>query len=658
MGSTRNGGGRRALAVALVSSCLFAVCLFAAGALEAGTAPMGPGDRLRQALPTAPLPDIDAFMQISYTASPMMTEDGKTVFYTTRAGDVNQLFRLDRCAFPTQLSFFADGVSGVIPNDDLSFAVASVGEGGKENYQFHLIDLATGSVRALTNDPKVRHSSPCFSEDGLHLYYTANGVKPGDFAVYRMDLVSGKEELLLDREGSNGIGDISRDEKQLILTCANSNVDNDIVLLDLDTKKERKLTAHEGSATFYAPFFSNDDRSIFFGANDNARHAMRVEKMDVASGKREVLSDPASEWETETFALSRSQRYLAWVTNEEGYARGHLRDLQLGRDYPLPKELDGLITAIQPTDAEVVCLSFNSPTRAPDAWAYDFSDLVKGGSKPELRQLTSASYAGMDRELFRPPTLVHYASKDGTSIPAFLYLPPGYEKGHPVPFIVEVHGGPEQQFRPDFNRHFQYLMQHGFGIFAPNFRGSYGYGAEYLDADNYKSRPRAVEDVAAGAEWLIEKGYAQRGAIGIKGVSYGGYMTLAAMTAYPDLFAAGIDQAGICNFVSFLEQTADYRRALREAEYGPLSDRPFLESISPIHQTDRLKGALLVVHGLNDPRVPINEARQIIRAAQAHGTPVDSLIFPDEGHGVTKMENRLVLYRKMVEFLTRYVRVG
>ncbi len=240
-------------------------------------------------------------------------------------------------------------------------------------------------------------------------------------------------------------------------------------------------------------------------------------------------------------------------------------------------------------------------------------------------------------------------------IPAFLYMPPGRRDG-PVPFVIEVHGGPEGQFRPYFNRHFQYLLLNGYGIFAPNVRGSTGYGRAYTDADNYAKRLDSVKDLAWGARYLVSSGRAAPGRIGVKGASYGGYMTLAALTEYPDLFAAGVDEVGIANFETFFGGTAAYRREYRASEYGPPSDSLFLRSISPIHKVDRIRAALLVVHGENDPRVPVGEARQIIRALKERGSPVDSLIFPDEGHGVSKLPNRLVLYRRMVEFFNRYLK--
>ncbi|NTV72529.1 MAG: prolyl oligopeptidase family serine peptidase [Azonexaceae bacterium] len=231
-----------------------------------------------------------------------------------------------------------------------------------------------------------------------------------------------------------------------------------------------------------------------------------------------------------------------------------------------------------------------------------------------------------------------------------------YKEGQPVPFIIDAHGGPESQFQPGFIRNFQYMMLNGYGILAPNPRGSSGYGRDYLNLDNYKKRKDSLKDYKAAADWLIAQGYSKPGMLGIRGGSYGGYVALGMITEYPELFNAAVDVVGIANFRTFLQNTSAYRRALREAEYGPLTDPEFLDSVSPIHKADLIQTPLLVVHGANDPRVPVDEARQILQAVSNRGTYVDSLIFMDEGHGSGKRSNTIIEYRKQVEFFDRFLK--
>jgi len=251
---------------------------------------------------------------------------------------------------------------------------------------------------------------------------------------------------------------------------------------------------------------------------------------------------------------------------------------------------------------------------------------------------------------------VHYSSFDGEKIPAFLYLPKDYREGRKIPFLIQYHGGPEGQYRPSFNRSFQYFVSRGFGVLAPNVRGSSGYGKAFLEADNYKNRHKSVKDGIWAAKYLVDEGFSDQKRVAAWGGSYGGFMTMAVITEAPEYFGAACNIVGIVNFETFLEQTKDYRRKLREVEYGPLEDREFLKSISPIYKVDRIDMPLMLAHGLNDPRVPVGEAMQIAVALKKRGMPVEELYFADEGHGFAKEENRLLYMQVMAEFFERYLR--
>jgi dipeptidyl aminopeptidase/acylaminoacyl peptidase len=267
-----------------------------------------------------------------------------------------------------------------------------------------------------------------------------------------------------------------------------------------------------------------------------------------------------------------------------------------------------------------------------------------------VSRLTESSLAGLDPAKFVDPELVRFSSFDGLEVPAFLYRPRGVPS--PMPVIVSVHGGPESQERPGFNGVFQYFIQRGFAVLAPNVRGSTGYGRSYTHLDDVERRLDSVADLRAAWQWLVNSGVGRRESIAIMGGSYGGFMVLAALVNQPDLWSAGVDIVGIANFVTFLENTGAYRRKLREAEYGNLAEhREFLERISPIHGIDRINAPLMVIHGANDPRVPVGEAEQIVAGLRARDAPVTYMRFEDEGHGLIKLENRLVAYPAIAEFL-------
>jgi dipeptidyl aminopeptidase/acylaminoacyl peptidase len=295
-------------------------------------------------------------------------------------------------------------------------------------------------------------------------------------------------------------------------------------------------------------------------------------------------------------------------------------------------------------DENELAFTLTGPDRNPDVWVVGLPD-------GDLRRLTRSSTAGIPLRTFRRPEVVRYRTFDGRVIPALFYEPEASPENAPV--VVNVHGGPESQSRPLFAPVTQYLLGRGYAVFAPNVRGSTGYGKAYTHLDDVYLRMDSVRDLACAARWLRGRGH-QR--VAVMGGSYGGFMVLAALTEYPESWAAGVDIVGIANLVTFLENTGSYRRALREPEYGSLErDRPFLESISPIHKAEKIAAPLMVVHGKNDPRVPVGEAEQIVEKVRKNGGAVEYLLYEDEGHGLAKLKNRLDAYPKIVAFLDEYL---
>jgi len=592
------------------------------------------------------IPDIETFMKIGWTSSPDISKDGRRVFFQTGFTGVTQLYRLTADGWPYQLTMFPDGIDWYVLSHSSDLAIIGASVGGSEQSQLHLLDTYTGRTRQLTDQPEVQFGSVVWSRDDQSIYFRSNMENMRDFKLYQMDLTTDKTEKLVDTKGWNGWGTISLDGNQLVYYRATSNVNADLYLYDVATGETEHLTPHEGDVLYGGGIFSADGKTLYITSNNNEQGFSLRATLDIES-KEITFMDEDNNREVEGMNMDPDRSVMAWIVNEDGYARLHLAEVATGRELPTP-DLDGIVGGLAFSEGSRMLLTFNSPTQTTDVWSWDWKS-------KRLEKLTHSVYAGIDPDLFTEPQLIKYESFDGLEIPGFLYLPADYDGG-PIPFVMDIHGGPEGQFRPYFNRHFQYLMLHGFGVFAPNVRGSDGYGKDYLAMDNYKNRLKSVKDMKAGADWLIAQGYTEEGLIGIKGGSYGGYMVMAAITEYPEFFSAAINSVGIVNFVTFLENTSEYRRHLREAEYGPLSDRQFLKSISPIHKADLIETPLMVVHGENDPRVPVGEARQIIKAIERKGGVVEPLIFDDEGHGIGKLENRLIFYRKMVEFFNEHLK--
>lgn len=615
---------------------------------------VGPGASVSVMAGGSSIPDIATFLQIGACSPVDYSWDGKDVYFASGMSGSPQVYRINEAGWPYQLTTFEDGMETFTLSHDGTHAIVGAAVGGDENAQLYWMDTQTGRLVQLTKRPEVQYGSVVWTPDDKAIYCRSNEENGKDFFIYRMDIPSAKmTKVFGDKDGVNGqnaVADLSTDGTKLVVSHATSNVNNDLFLVDLVTGQSQPLTRDDKDVSYDGVTLMADNKTLWLTCNDNPEGLSRLATLTVGSPTVAYVNDGwlDPKWEVEGLSFSRDRRFMSVVQNEDGYARLKMREVATKTPLPNPP-LDGILGSAQ-FDRDGACImSFSGPTRAPDVWKWN------PGTKA-LKQLTFSIYAGIDRGLFRDPQLIRYKSFDGQEIPAFLYLPPNYKKGQPVPFIVDAHGGPEGQFRPDFIRNFQYLMLNGYGILAPNPRGSTGYGATYVALDDYKKRQDSLKDYKAGVDWLVANGYTKPGQIGIRGGSYGGYVVLGMITEYPTLFNAAIDIVGIANFVTFLKNTAPYRRAIREAEYGPLTDEPFLTSISPIHKAGIIKTPLLVVHGANDPRVPVSEARQILAAIKGNGGIVDSLIFADEGHGSSKRVNTIAEYRKHVAFFNTFLK--
>jgi dipeptidyl aminopeptidase/acylaminoacyl peptidase len=593
------------------------------------------------------IPDIAAFMQVGLNDEPQHCVKTGELFFEGKMSGARQVHRLDETGWPYQLTTFENGVDWYKISHDGKKAIVGASTGGSEQSQLFLMDTKHGQLKKLTNKPDKRFGSVFWKKDGRGFYYRSNFENSRDFKIYYHDLNNGESTKILDMEGSNSIGDLSYDGKYMIVYHYISNIANDLFLLDLNSGEFREITPADDEAEYTFPSISRDNKTLYIITDNTADGLRRLAKIDMETDSMKLLN-PDSKWNADILKFSENRKYMVWTTNQDGYSSLKIMDLEKDETLPIPF-IRGRIKHLYPIDDGRLALAYDSPTRTADIWMWN-----PDGS--EMVQKTFATYSGLDRESFVEPILIKYKSFDGLEIPAFLYLPPNRRTNEPPPFIIYAHGGPENQFRPYFIRNLQYFALNGFGILAPNVRGSDGYGRDYLNMDNYKNRHKSVKDYKAAADYLINEMGVSTKKLGIMGGSYGGYIVLACLSEYPEVFSAGVERMGIANFVTFLEKTKSYRRHIRETEYGPLTDSEFLESISPVHNAFLIRAPLLIIHGENDSRVPVGEARQIIQAIENNDGIIDSLIFPDEGHQITKRSNMIEAYRKTAAHFAKYLR--
>ena len=581
------------------------------------------------------------YLKIRTAHGATWSPDGRRIAFLTDITGVPQAWEVPTGGgWPEQLTFHEERVSDIHYSPAEERLLYSMDAGGNERTQLFLLDGCAGEERDLTQAPEAIHYSGGFAPDGGRIAYTATRRNGTDFDVYVQNLPGGEPKVVWETAGYHTVSGWTPDGSSLIVSRHHSNLNNDLYRLDLMSGEATLLTPHEGDARFQGARAAQGGEALFL-ATDRDGDFVRLARLALSTLEMEHLTP--DDWDVEEVELSRDGRWLAVSRNVEGYSDFMLFNGR-GRRVPGPEMPDGILGGFEfSPDGDSLAFTFTAPNRNPDVWIVDLPD-------GEPKRLTRSSTAGIPIHAFRRPEVVRYSSFDGRGIPALFYQP---EASPGAPVVVNVHGGPESQSRPLFAPVTQYLLGRGYAVFSPNVRGSTGYGKAYTHLDDVYLRMDSVKDLAHAAEWLRGCGHER---IAVMGGSYGGFMVLAALTEYPELWTAGVDIVGIANMVTFLENTGSYRRALREPEYGSLEkDREFLASISPIHKAEEITAPLMVIHGKNDPRVPVGEAEQIVDRVRENGGAVEYLLYEDEGHGLAKLKNRLDAYPRIAAFLDRYL---
>jgi dipeptidyl aminopeptidase/acylaminoacyl peptidase len=523
--------------------------------------------------------------------------------------------------------------------------VVSVDSGGNEREQLYLHSGEPGAeLRPLVVEPDFLHRAPRLSPDGALLAYSCNRRNGADLDVYLRAVDGGDERCVFDGGGPCSAASFSPDGRLLAVhRPTERSSDDELWLVDLESGHATHVTPHDDEAEYGAPEWVSP--TVFLCASNEGRESFAVRRFDVASGEWTTVLE--SEWDLTCWVDPTGETLLV-EENADGYSRLELRDagtLDLRRELPLPGRGVLGMPYEEPRfspDGRLLAYQYTSPLVPGDVWLAD----VRSGRATRLTR----SPNDLDEAELTEPELHRFPSFDGESIPVFLFEPRRHEGPPPVVFVI--HGGPEAQLRPIWQPLIQYFVSHGLAVAAPNVRGSTGYGKRYQHLDDVERRLDSVHDLAALHDALAEAGRIDRERAVLYGGSYGGYMVLAGLAFQPERWAAGIELVGISSLVTFLENTAEWRRKFREREYGSLErDREFLLAASPLTRVDVIRAPLFVIHGANDPRVPVGEARQIHRSLTERGIRCELLVYEDEGHGLKKLPNKLDAYPRAAAFL-------
>jgi dipeptidyl aminopeptidase/acylaminoacyl peptidase len=552
-----------------------------------------------------------------------------------------------------QLTFFAEPVYGAsFHAKDGDYLLFQKDVGGGEWFQYFRYEPGTGESTLLT-DGKSRNTSARWSSGGDRIAYVSTRRNGQDTDLWTMDPADPKTDHLLAQLTGGGWEpqDWSLDDTKILLMEGISINETYLWLVDTATGEKTELTPRktEEQVAYGGARFSKDGKGVYV-TTDKDSEFQRLGYIELATKKLRIVTKDLT-WDVDEFQQSWDGKWIAFLSNEDGLSKLHLLDAAADKEHPVPKlpvgVMGGLIWHRNNRD-----LGFGLVTGSAPGDCFSL-DVVSGKVEQWTTSETAVNLSGLhDAELVRWKTF------DGRTISGFLYRPPAKFTGR-RPVLIEIHGGPEGQSRPDFlDSDNYYRNELGIAIILPNVRGSTGYGKAFTKLDNGFLREGSYKDINALLDWIATQPDLDTTRIAVTGGSYGGHMTLAVSTFYSDRIRCSIDVVGPSNLVTLLENTEAYRRDLRRVEYGDERDpkmREFLEKIAPMNNVEKIKKPMFVVAGKNDPRVPVSESDQIVAALKKQGTPVWYLMAKDEGHGFQKKANRDFQFYSTVEFLQEYL---
>ncbi len=645
---------------------VLALLLAAAGAAAVERRVVNDGNLVLEDIPGIPaeiVEDLRRFQNVRSARLLDWTADGRSLYVRTRFAEVSQIHRVDMPGGARhQLTFFEEPVGDVERQPAGRLLTFTRDAGGDEFSQIFTFDPLTGRSVMLT-DGESRNGEFEWSRDGRRLAFQSTRRNGASNDIWMLDAARpGAARIVLESPDGSwwAPAEFSASGSRLLVENYLSIADSRIHLLDLDAGELELLAGGDGEpSTNYPIGFDAGDRGAWLITNRGGEFD-QLAWLPLAGGAEPQIVTADIPWDVDAATLCNDRRRLAFVVNEDGHSALYLLDTRTRRYRRVDSVPTGQVYEMKfSPDDRRLALTLNTPQNPSDAYVLELGrEPTKSGV---LTRWTASEVGGLDTSRFVMPDLVHYRTFDEVDgrprrIPAWVYRPPG-DGPHPV--VVYIHGGPESQSRPRFSSTFQmWLAKLGAAVVVPNVRGSAGYGKSYLALDNGFRREDSVRDIGALLDWIAMQDDLDASRVAVYGGSYGGYMVLASAVHYSDRLAAAVDVVGISNFVTFLENTEDYRRDLRRAEYGDERDpamRAHLRKISPLNNVEAIDVPLLIVQGQNDPRVPVTEAEQMVAALREQGLPVWYMNALNEGHGYARKENRDVYQQAAVLFLRRYL---
>jgi dipeptidyl aminopeptidase/acylaminoacyl peptidase len=532
--------------------------------------------------------------------------------------------------------------------DDERFLYQS-DRGGNELSHLY-IQAPNGTVTDLTPGEELKAMFLGWAQDEQSFFVATNERDPRFFDAYEYHTETYQRELIYENSEGLNFRSITPDRRTIALAKTETNADSDIYLYDRQARRLEKITAHEGDINHYPSGFSPDGQFLYY-RTDKDSEFLYLMRYELSTGSHQRLL--SADWDIMSASLSKHGKYLVISINNDARTELRLYDAATLTAIDLPQLPDAEISSVKIAPTEGCMAFYASSSKMPrDLFVYDFSE-------SEPTRLTRSLNSNIDSQNLVAGQVVRFASYDDLEIPGILYMPLQASESDPVPALVWVHGGPGGQSRVGYSALIQYLVNHGYAIYAINNRGSSGYGKTFYHLDDRKHGDVDLGDVVESKQMLIELGQINQHRIGIIGGSYGGYMVLAALAFRPDVFDVGVDIFGVSNWVRTLQSIPPWWESFRKAleqEMGDFDDEEFLRAKSPLFHTEHIVKPLMVLQGANDPRVLKVESDEIVEAVRDRGIPVEYVVFEDEGHGFIKRENQARGYKAILNFLETHLK--
>ncbi len=592
---------------------------------------------------------IAAMAKVGGCWSPSFSSDGQSLAFISDLSGIPQIWTVaTQGGWPQLVTAGSDQITGVRWSGNwLAFNLAP---GGGMNEQVYFIRPDGRDLQLVTAGGQETNWLGKWLTDGSKLMISSNQRDANAMDAYLVDAETGELQLIAENRGIGSLADFSADGRYGLLYRLENRGNSNLFLLDIQKGAETCLTPHDGPGNFDDAHFSPDGQTIYLTTDlDRDLIAFGKVRLDETGkpGSIEVIA-ARDDAQLDNFVITQDGKTAALIWNAAGRSELELFDLASEKVVATPTLPTEVIYDLTFSDDGKLLAFVATGAAAPrDIWVYD----VQSGA---MHQVTYSPHPSIQLDQLVKPELVRFPAHDGLELSAWLYRPHDFKA--PGAIVLSFHGGPEGQERPRFDSTYQALLAQGIAVLAPNVRGSGGFGKTFVNLDNGALRVNAVRDIKACVDYVVGAGIGAAGQIGIMGGSYGGYMTMAGLAEYPEIFSAGVNLFGVVNFRTFFEQTEPWMAAISKIEYGdPDTEGEMLDSLSPINKIDQVIAPTLVLHGANDTNVPVVEAEQVVANLKKRNIPVEYVLFPDEGHGFQKEPNRITSTVSTVQWFVRYL---